>query len=82
MSFEELNIGDIVKLMSGGADMTVRDISKARGSAVCVWQATDFTPCQVEYPFEVLLRKRNPPKFSTDIENAKALSNPNGVVIL
>jgi uncharacterized protein YodC (DUF2158 family) len=44
--------GDVVRLRSGGADMTVKAVTGYMVS--CVWHATDFGLCSQEYPFVVL----------------------------
>jgi uncharacterized protein YodC (DUF2158 family) len=43
-----VNPGDVVRLCSGVADMTVKSVSGE--VALCVWHASDFGPCSQEYP--------------------------------
>lgn len=52
MKLDDIKIGDIVQLNSGGAKMTVLDVTRS-GSVICAWQTP--TESHVEtFPAEAL----------------------------
>ena len=54
---EELNVGNVVILNSGGPNMLVEKVTK-KGNAKCIWVNDDGDICGMKFPIVCLTKKK------------------------